>query len=47
MKAGQAQPTGRLVDPRHVAVLVAYMLSPQSGVMTGALVDFDQHVMGA
>lgn len=45
--AGQAQPTGQLIDPQHVAVLVAYMLSPQSGVMTGALVDFDQNVFGA
>jgi NAD(P)-dependent dehydrogenase (short-subunit alcohol dehydrogenase family) len=27
--------------------LVAYMLSPESGVITGALVDYDQNVAGA
>lgn len=42
-----AQPMGMLVKPAHVAGLVSYMLSPASGVMTGALVDFDQNVAGA
>lgn len=37
----------RLVDPADVAVLAAYMLGPQSGVMTGSVVDFDQVVAGA
>jgi hypothetical protein len=30
-----------------VAGLVSYMLSADSGVMTGAMVDFDQNVTGA
>jgi hypothetical protein len=30
-----------------MAGLVAYMLSPESGVMTGVLVDYDQNVAGA
>jgi hypothetical protein len=30
-----------------LAGLVAYLLSPKSGVMTGALVDYDQRVAGA
>jgi NAD(P)-dependent dehydrogenase (short-subunit alcohol dehydrogenase family) len=45
--AESAQPMGMLVKPAHVAGLVSYMLSPASGVMTGALVDFDQNVAGA
>jgi NAD(P)-dependent dehydrogenase (short-subunit alcohol dehydrogenase family) len=40
------QPMGQLVKPDQVAGLVAYMLSPESGVMTGALVDYDQNVAG-
>lgn len=40
-------PMGMLVKPDHVAALASYMLSPDSGVMTGALVDFDQNVTGA
>jgi NAD(P)-dependent dehydrogenase (short-subunit alcohol dehydrogenase family) len=42
-----AQPMGQLVKPDELAGLVAYMLSPDSGVMTGALVDYDQKVPGA
>jgi NAD(P)-dependent dehydrogenase (short-subunit alcohol dehydrogenase family) len=46
-QAEAAQPFGMLVKPDHVAGLASYMLSAQSGVMTGALVDFDQNVAGA
>jgi NAD(P)-dependent dehydrogenase (short-subunit alcohol dehydrogenase family) len=46
-KAEAAQPMGQLVKPDQVAGLAAYMLSPESGVMTGALVDYDQNVTGA
>ena len=46
-KAEAQQPFGMLVKPGHVAGLVSYMLSEASGVMTGALVDFDQNVTGA
>ena len=46
-KAEAAQPMGQLVKADQVAGLVAYMLSPESGVMTGALVDYDQNVAGA
>lgn len=41
------QPMGMLAKPAHVAGLVSYLLSDASGVMTGALVDFDQNVAGA
>jgi NAD(P)-dependent dehydrogenase (short-subunit alcohol dehydrogenase family) len=46
-KAEAAQPMGQLVKPEEVAGLVAYMVSPESGVMTGALLDYDQNVAGA
>jgi NAD(P)-dependent dehydrogenase (short-subunit alcohol dehydrogenase family) len=46
-EAEASQPFGQLVKPAQLAVLAAYMLSPQSGVMTGALVDYDQNVIGA
>ncbi|MEZ5913833.1 MAG: SDR family oxidoreductase [Paracoccaceae bacterium] len=46
-RAEAAQPFGMLVKPAHVAGLASYLLSAQSGVMTGAIVDFDQNVAGA
>lgn len=46
-KAEAAQPMGQLVKPHQLAILVAYMISPQSGVMTGSLVDYDQNIAGA
>jgi NAD(P)-dependent dehydrogenase (short-subunit alcohol dehydrogenase family) len=45
-KAEASAPMGQLVKPDQLAILAAYMLSPHSGVMTGALVDYDQHVAG-
>ena len=48
LEAAEArQPMGMLVKPAHVARLASYLLSSESGVMTGALVDFDQNVAGA
>jgi len=46
-KAEAAQRMRQLAKPDHLAGLAAYMLSPESGVMTGALVDYDQNVAGA
>ena len=46
-KAEAAQPMKQLVKPDQLAGLVTYLLSPESGVMTGALVDYDQRVAGA
>jgi len=31
----------------EVATLAAFLLGPQSGVMTGSIIDFDQQVVGA
>jgi hypothetical protein len=38
---------GQLVKPHQVAGLAAYLLSPEAGVITGALIDYDQRVAGA
>ena len=46
-EAEARQPFGQLVKPTEVAPLVAYLLSPRSGVMTGAIIDCDQNVAGA
>jgi NAD(P)-dependent dehydrogenase (short-subunit alcohol dehydrogenase family) len=40
------QPFGRILRPRDVAYLVAYLLSDRSEMMTGSLIDFDQKVIG-
>ncbi|WP_421915055.1 SDR family oxidoreductase [Mesorhizobium sp.] len=46
-KAEAAQPMGQLVKPDQLARLISYMVSPQSGVMTGSLVDYDQSIAGS
>ncbi|MGD9507663.1 MAG: SDR family oxidoreductase [Geminicoccaceae bacterium] len=44
---GAAQPFGRLLTPLDAARAIAFLASDESGLMTGALVDFEQQVMGA
>lgn len=46
-EAEARQPFGTLVKTHHVAALASYLLGPDSGVMTGANIDFDQNVNGA
>jgi NAD(P)-dependent dehydrogenase (short-subunit alcohol dehydrogenase family) len=46
-KAEARQPFGRLIRPRDVAYLCTHLLSDEAEMMTGALIDFDQNVMGA
>lgn len=46
-RAEPAQPFGRLIKPHDVATAAVYLLSDASEMMTGALIDFDQNVMGA
>jgi len=38
---------GRLIDPNEVARAVAFLASSESGLMTGANVNYDQSVWGA
>lgn len=44
--AEAALPFGRLLKPAEVARAIAFLASDESGMMTGALVDFDQSVIG-
>lgn len=46
-KAVVAQPNGRLIEPEEVARAVAFLASEESGLMTGAIINFDQAVWGA
>ena len=45
-RASAEQPFGRLIDPEEVARACAYLVSAESGLMTGAIVDFDQSILG-
>lgn len=45
--AAATQPFGRLIDPAEAARAIAYLLSSDSGLMTGAVIDFDQSILGA
>ncbi len=46
-EAAARQPFGRLVDPAEVARACAYLSSEESGLMTGATINFDQSIWGA
>jgi len=45
--AAPTRPFGRLVQPWEVANAIAFCLSPDSGLMTGNVIDVDQTVQGA
>lgn len=45
-KAEAGLPFGRLLDPEEVAKAALWMVSDDSGMMTGAVVHFDQSVWG-
>jgi len=45
-RAAAEQPFGRLIDPGEAARAVAFLASAESGLMTGAIIDFDQSVLG-
>ena len=40
------QPMGRLLEPGEVARGVEFLVTEASGMMTGAIIDFDQNVLG-
>jgi NAD(P)-dependent dehydrogenase (short-subunit alcohol dehydrogenase family) len=44
--AAKSRPFGRLIEPREVARACAYLGSDESGLMTGANIDFDQTIVG-
>ncbi|PAU74107.1 SDR family oxidoreductase [Halomonas salipaludis] len=45
-KISATLPFGRLLEPEEVARAVLFLASPDSGMMTGAVVQFDQSVWG-
>lgn len=45
-EAERNQPVGRLIKADEVAQVVAFLLSEKSGLMTGAIIDFDQNIVG-
>lgn len=46
-RAEASQPMGQLAKPHQLAGLASYLLSTDAGVMTGALIDYDQNIPGA
>ncbi|MBC7285740.1 SDR family oxidoreductase [Hoeflea sp.] len=46
-RAAATLPFGRLVDPAEAARAVNFLVSDDAGLMTGAIVNFDQSVWGA
>jgi NAD(P)-dependent dehydrogenase (short-subunit alcohol dehydrogenase family) len=45
-RAAEQLPMGRLADVDEIADFVVFLLSPRSGVVTGSVIDWDQHVTG-
>lgn len=45
-QAAAMLPFGRLLDPAEVANAALWIVSPDSGMMTGAVIQFDQSVWG-
>lgn len=45
-KAEAGLPFGRLLDPAEVAKAALWIVSPDSGMMTGSVIHFDQSVWG-
>ena len=46
-KAEKKLPMRELVDPKKLAPLVTYLLSFSSGIITGAIINYDQQIIGA
>jgi len=46
-RAAADLPFGRLIDPHELARTICFLASDASGLMTGAIIDFDQSVAGA
>nr|WP_298249465.1 SDR family oxidoreductase [uncultured Halomonas sp.] len=45
-RAVKEQPMGRLLEPAEVARSVAFLVTGESGMMSGAIIDLDQSVLG-
>jgi len=40
-------PMGQLVKTDQIAPLISYLVSPDSGIITGAVINYDQQIIGA
>ena len=45
-EASKEMPFGRLIEPDEVARTLAFLTSDESGLLTGAVIDFDQQILG-
>ena len=45
--AGASRPFGRLIDPEEAARSICFLASEESGMMTGAVINYDQSILGA
>jgi NAD(P)-dependent dehydrogenase (short-subunit alcohol dehydrogenase family) len=45
-EVGDKQPFGRLLVPEDPAALISFLASKDAAMMTGVIVDLEQHVMG-
>jgi NAD(P)-dependent dehydrogenase (short-subunit alcohol dehydrogenase family) len=45
-EVGDKQPFGRLLVPEDVSNLISFLASDQASMMTGSIIDLEQHVMG-
>lgn len=45
-QAAKTLPMGKLGQVDEIAEFVVFLLSPRSGVVTGSVIDWDQHVFG-
>lgn len=45
-EASKEQPFGRLIEPDEVARTLAFLTSDESGLLSGAVIDFDQQYIG-
>jgi NAD(P)-dependent dehydrogenase (short-subunit alcohol dehydrogenase family) len=46
-EAEARKPFGRLIKPDELAAAIAFLASEESGLLTGAVIEFDQSVRGA
>ena len=46
-RAEAEMPFGRLIKPDEIARTIVHLATPESGMMTGAVVEWDQTVLGA
>ena len=47
VQAEAGLPMGQLVKTDQIAPLIAYLVSPDSGIITGAVINYDQQIIGA